>query len=138
MSLPSRLLVAGLLLTPRCGTATGPSLVTIDEPFDLAVGGSAQVEGGPLVEVETVENDSRCPRDATCIWAGDAEIRLSVVAPGSGRVRGVATLRGNVLAAGPYAVRALGLRPETLQGRSIDLKDYVVTLAVSTPRPPSP
>jgi hypothetical protein len=47
--------------------------------FVLAPGESATVSGAGLtVGFERVLNDSRCPADALCVTAGDAEIALSV------------------------------------------------------------
>ena len=52
---------------------TGP----VDQRVVLAPGNTVVVQGtDTAVRFEGVSADSRCPGDATCIWAGDATVRL--------------------------------------------------------------
>lgn len=61
------------------GCSRGPLEVTLDQEFVLAPGQSARVAGtGQLVTFEAVGPDSRCPVDATCVWAGNALVRIRV------------------------------------------------------------
>lgn len=43
---------------------------------DLLPGQSARLDDGSTVHYARLVNDSRCPPDAQCVWAGDAEIAL--------------------------------------------------------------
>ena len=59
------------------------SLVTLsafsitDEPFSLAVGETVTADGTDLsLTFAAVPRDSRCPRDVTCIVAGEAVVVL--------------------------------------------------------------
>ena len=57
----------------------GLTEVSPDQEFDLSVGQSVRVAGRDLViTFESVPADSRCPVDATCVWAGNAQVRLRV------------------------------------------------------------
>ena len=48
-----------------------------DEPFSLAVGETVTVDGTDLsLTFAAVPRDSRCPRDVTCIVAGEAVVVL--------------------------------------------------------------
>lgn len=49
---------------------TAPQTVT------LGVGERATLAGGSQLTYLRLVNDSRCPPDVRCVWAGDAEIRL--------------------------------------------------------------
>jgi len=48
-----------------------PATVTIDE------GKSVEVSGA-IVGFDGVNNDSRCASDVVCVWAGNAELRITV------------------------------------------------------------
>jgi len=49
-----------------CGVKAG-----LDEEFSLAIGQSATITGENLkIKFELVQEDSRCPTGATCIWEG--------------------------------------------------------------------
>ena len=55
-----------------CSTSTGPRL---GDEFELLVGESAALEDvGLWVAFIGVSEDSRCPRQAMCVWAGDAAV----------------------------------------------------------------
>lgn len=48
-----------------------------DVPFELHFGDSVAVgPDGLVVGFEEMVQDSRCPADVTCVWAGDAEAAL--------------------------------------------------------------
>jgi hypothetical protein len=64
--------VLAAALISSCGSAKG---VALGEPFQLAYGGEVEIEGVTVRFAEIVA-ESRCPRSVTCVWAGDAEIRL--------------------------------------------------------------
>ncbi len=57
--------------------ATSAKDVPLDEPFSLTPGESAVVDGVHIT-FDRVAQDSRCPPDVACIWAGDAEVKLRV------------------------------------------------------------
>lgn len=66
-----------VLLLLLLGCATSTREVPLGEPFTLTPGESAMVDG-VRITFERVGQDSRCPPDVTCIWAGDAEVKLTV------------------------------------------------------------
>ena len=51
----------------------------VDEELTLALGEAAVTsDGGPKLTFEEVIEDSRCPMDALCVWAGQVVIDVSV------------------------------------------------------------
>ena len=61
------------------GCSRGPTEVSLNQEFELAVGQSVRVAGtGELVSFESVPSDSRCPTDVTCVWAGNALVRVRI------------------------------------------------------------
>jgi hypothetical protein len=64
------------------GCGQGPTTPSVGEPFRLAPGQTATVEGQGLeVTFQVVEQDSRCPVDVTCVWEGDATVKVSIAQP---------------------------------------------------------
>ena len=63
-------LAAALLLAANAEAAGSPAPVALGETAELANG----VRVTPLV----VEEDSRCPKGVTCIWAGRLVLRATV------------------------------------------------------------
>jgi len=62
-----------------CGQASGGSRLAakLGQEFTLAPGREAEVEReGLKVRFEAVAEDSRCPEGMTCVWQGNAKIRL--------------------------------------------------------------
>ncbi len=50
-----------------------------DETVKVAIGKSTRADRGRIkIKFLSVVEDSRCPRDATCVWAGNAKIRIAV------------------------------------------------------------
>ena len=69
-------LVAGCAARPA-HTANAPTSVRLDAEFSLSHGRLAVVGGEPLtVKFASVASDSRCPMDAQCVWAGNAEVQI--------------------------------------------------------------
>lgn len=86
-----------------------------------------------------VREDSRCPADVKCVWAGNAAVRLDV----SIRGRGSKSLTLNTTGNSPpfdyrgYKIRLVELSPYPRSNRKIAAGDYVVTLLVNRERAPS-
>ncbi len=121
-----------LTLAAACNSATD---LKLDRPTPVPVNDRVPVAGAPLaVRFVGVSGDSRCPRNAMCVWAGDAVAQVDLVAPGDSlRV----ALHTNA-AAGPttatfhdYAVQLVSLEPVPEAGREIDPARYVAMLRVS-------
>ena len=72
-----------------------PAEVTADlglpEPAEvtLSVGDTEQLEGGLMVTLEGIAEDSRCPADVECVWEGRlaADLRLGIFDEAGDEVR---------------------------------------------------
>ncbi|MBA3941448.1 MAG: hypothetical protein C0520_09590 [Sphingopyxis sp.] len=71
MRLAALALPAALALS-ACATTRGAPL---PDGSDVALGQRAYVDG-PLVEPVAVIEDSRCPMNARCIWAGRVRVKM--------------------------------------------------------------
>jgi len=74
-------LIALTLAACKTGSPNGPG-GAVDLRVVLAPGQQTTVPGAGAVRFESVTNDSRCPGDAICVWAGDATVRVVVSASG--------------------------------------------------------
>ena len=122
-----RLLIAVLLLS-TVGCTSSPS-----EPVTAAANGTHTLRYGSTMTIAgkaitfTDVNESRCPKDVTCVWAGDAAVRLE-----SGGEVLVLHTNGS---AGPSEGKLAGLtitlievKPEPVGSGEIRKADYLVTI----------
>ena len=78
--LPHAAAMAGLLplLFAACSTtaaeADGPRTIAQGESFTMATGSQVVLASHGHLRYVRVTNDSRCPPDRQCVWAGDAEV----------------------------------------------------------------
>lgn len=124
---------AACLLILGCSSSTEPQAVSLNEEFNVRLHQTVALEGTPLlITFEAVPADSRCPPDAVCIWAGDAEVRLAVwrhEGPGWWPVALHTNTEVGPMAetVGDYTLVLAGLAPTHNTG---DYRAYVVTLRV--------
>lgn len=129
------LLLTVLLAAGAAGAAGGEVEIRPEEPFRLKVGEEARLPDEDLsLRFDSVVGDSRCPKDVTCIWEGDAEIELTL-----SRGEEEATLRLHTHGGAQYPreTSALGctvalkaLDPDPVSTRPIESHEYVATLVV--------
>lgn len=83
-----------------------------------------------------VKEDSRCPADVKCVWAGNAAVRLDVSIRGRGsksltlNTNSSSSLVDENLYRG-YRVKLVELIPYPRSNRKIAAGDYIVTLLVN-------
>lgn len=104
----------------------------LGQTFRLRAGSTARLNDGVLVFFRGATNDSRCPRDATCVWSGDATLHLRATA---GRADWTTlTLHTHVLPhAGDFnghTLTVVDLAPAPTAGNRIATGDYVAVLRV--------
>lgn len=73
--------IAALLTLAGCAVMPAPAnrSAAVGQDFILSPGQSMGIEGSQVVVAfESVAEDSRCARDVTCIWEGNARVRLRI------------------------------------------------------------
>jgi len=71
-----------VLVLPLAACGSAPAQVNADlgEEFSLSIGQTAIIRGQALqITFEDVIEDSRCPSDVTCIWAGRVSCIIKIV-----------------------------------------------------------
>jgi hypothetical protein len=108
----------------------------LEQPFTLQVGQSAQVDSLEIVFSRVVQ-DSRCPSDVVCVWAGDAAVEILLTRPETERIAVTlhTTLRPNKAMVDGYVLHLVRVDPYPRSSSPITLRDYRVTLMVSKGSP---
>jgi hypothetical protein len=103
----------------------------IGRAFEMKIGETISV-GELRLTFRSVESDSRCPIDAVCVWAGDAEIALKIE---QGAQAGVAALHTMLEPKktewNGYTVSLVSVAPSRSASSSIDPADYRAQLIVT-------
>jgi hypothetical protein len=131
--------VTGLLVSlalAALGCASNPPALPsgpVNQRVVLGPGETADVAGAAIgVRFESVVNDSRCPGDATCIQAGSATVRISVLPNGGGLVSyDVNTLNLPPTRHGDVTITLENLAPYPFASRPTAPSDYRATLRIT-------
>jgi predicted small secreted protein len=111
-------LPAALALS-ACATTRGAPL---PDGSDVALGQRAYVDG-PLVQPVEVVEDSRCPMNARCVWAGRVRVKMVWIRGNGEKQPFEATLGEPVqLADGQFTLESV--RPEKMTNVTIKPSDY--------------
>lgn len=113
-----------------CGATNSQTTPSVDLGADvtLAPGASAAFESASIVvQFLGVTADSRCPRDATCMWAGEVSVLLSI-----GNARQSPTrhevVEGEHAISGDYRITVVRVLPERVASANIPPESYRATL----------
>lgn len=122
---------AALLLLTAC---VEPSTqVPLDQDFELGLGQTVAIAGTTqTVTFEAVPEDSRCPIDAVCVWAGNARVSLRVTQAGTDSSIALNTgSEPRSVAVGSIRLELRGLGPAPRAANSTPPEQYRATLRVS-------
>lgn len=129
--LPALLLLCCLV---ACGSpspaSNSPVTLELDVEGTLAAGATASVKGTDLqVTFVGVTEDSRCPTDTTCVWAGEVNVKLSMRL---GQQAPVASdvLEGRATLIEPYRLTVTRVLPEPVSTKKIQPSEYRINLIV--------
>ena len=117
-----------------CSPGQGEATVRLNEEFTLSVGQRVHVEGEDLrMEFLEVVADSRCPKDVTCIWAGEVRCLVELVSSGS-LERLELTQPGLTNEPSRQAIKgyelSFAVNPYPQEGKQISRDDYRLRLTV--------
>lgn len=120
-------------------TASGPSasdVVAVDRDFELRAGHTARVDGTAVtLSFVGVTDDSRCPVDVQCVWAGNGAVSLVLTDDAGSRSSAIlhTTLFPRSVRVSGYEIVLTGLKPDPRPGAPIPLANYVAALRVTRP-----
>ena len=123
----------GMTVKPNAGTQTKAQA---GQEFTLKVGQQVKLDGVDLaLKFVAVPQDSRCPSNVNCVWAGDAEVALELVHNNCTTALKLHTHQGSTASnegeVGGFRVKLVKLDPYPHTERKISPSDYVATLLVT-------
>lgn len=113
------------------------SLTQLNQPFQLKIQQIAEIESENLqIQFLEVSDDSRCPVDVQCFWAGQATIVIGILKDGNNLgnvnlVLGAASPDQATAHFDNYTISLLELTPYPQQNQQVERLDYTATLLVS-------
>jgi hypothetical protein len=115
------------------GTAR-PISARLGQEFDVRIGETAAIADEPLtLTFEQVVEDSRCPTNTTCVWAGTAvtrlELRVGDTASGTVNLQTLSEAQAEAVFQ-KYRLRLVRLAPTPRDSSRIPAEQYVLTLIV--------
>ena len=126
-----------LLASTACDekSPVGPS-VPLNQQFTLAPGEIASIEGASVrLQFVRVAEDSRCPADVFCVWAGDAIVRLRAVDADGPADYELHTNNSRVRSVIHRDIRVdlVHVQPYPFSNRAIDPSEYRATFTATRP-----
>lgn len=110
----------------------------LPEPVEvtLAIGETHDLEGSDgSISLLGVPSDTRCPTDVTCVWEGNAEVRIQLTS--RSRISGPLTLNTAVeplsVEWADVRVSIVSVSPTPVSSGEIAAGDYRVTLRLERP-----
>jgi len=128
------LAIAAIVLGSACATMETAIVAQPGVAFDLPIGKTAAFNGnGVRITFKQVPEDSRCPVDVQCVWAGDAKIQLTISRDGvPDDVKVISlTAPNNETTSGDLRIRFIGLAPVPRQADAGKPRPYVAQLVVN-------
>lgn len=148
--LKRRALLLLLLCLTGCGgtDVSGYRTLPLDEDVVVRVGEKMGIAGDGVTELEikSIRDDSRCPVNAECVWAGTAfvtgELHKSpflltadAPAPETFRLEWLKSLTTTLTVRPRYKIAFTHLSPEAQLGKTIAQGDYRLTLQLTRVSP---
>ena len=105
------------------------------DPYTLTPGQTQKVNENTTVTFKAVTDDSRCPANVQCIWAGEATVSLTLTKAGVSSLATLSTDSNRTAEVSGLTIRLDALLPDPPPAQSA--KDYRLTLTIE-PSPASP
>jgi hypothetical protein len=109
-------------------------VIRLGQEFELKINQEAMIEGEDMAVVfESVLEDSRCPVDVTCVWSGNAKIRLrsSKQKQEPAAVEVNTDLKPKSSPYLGYEIKLVALKPSRKSEKAIQPNEYIATLIVT-------
>lgn len=118
-----------LISSSGCAPLQTAAIVEPGASFTLAPGQTAAVKGTDTrITFKQVREDSRCPVDVTCVWAGDAKLEILISRTGAADDTRILSLSitppGNEARAGNLRIRFVSLAPVPRQADGNAPRNY--------------
>ena len=119
--------------TPTQAPGGGTRPVAIGREFTLNAYEAVEVATAYFVLSFEVMQDSRCPKDVVCVWAGEATVALHLASPDGQRETQTLTIGPEGSATAQFdrhQITISDLQPYPVSTTQIDPKEYELTVMV--------
>lgn len=123
------LLVSMLTSFISCNEEPIPGLISFGVENEFRINGDYYSVDNALKFTITEVNDSRCPSDVVCIWAGKADVKIKVESPVAS-ILTLSTYDNQVDTVGQYSFKIIDVSPYPISTKTIQPEDYVVLLKI--------
>ena len=126
-----KLLIASILVLIGFGSFSAVSAKQGQE-ISVKINTEEKANGGVRVKFVELVEDSRCPVDTKCIWAGNAKIKVRVTRNGKSKLLELNTMNkgGDPVFAG-YKFRLTDLDPDLRTNVRINRNGYVAKIEIT-------
>lgn len=126
----NRLILFTCFALAGCASPLPPDAKKFDASGEviLARGERVYLDNKVPVRFLSVVEDSRCPKDTTCVWAGQVTILIDGV---KGHMRPTDLREGASMSIDQYQVTLVRVEPQPVSTAKIAPQDYRVTLRVA-------
>jgi|SRR5688572_910056 hypothetical protein len=115
------------LVLPGCAATPPAQIADLGVEFTMAPGETVALKGtGIKVRFVAVTQDSRCPKDTTCIWAGEVKAQIDILK--ISQTWQVELPSGGNTAIDDHRVTLLRVEPQPTSTARIAPQDYRATL----------
>jgi len=118
---------ACVLIIASCASVTTAVVAEPGASFTLAPGETATVRGADArITFKAVREDSRCPVDVTCVWAGDAKVEMVISREGAADETRILSLTppNNEVRVGNLRIRFISIAPVPRQADPTGSRNY--------------
>ncbi|HSN48753.1 MAG TPA: hypothetical protein VLR29_08330 [Flavobacterium sp.] len=112
-----------------CDNEPVPDSFSFGLENDFKINGEYHSVDNSLKFKITEINDSRCPSDVVCIWAGKTDVKIEVESPVTGTIV-LSTYDNSVDIVGNFSFKIIDVLPYPISTKTIQLEDYNVTLKI--------
>ncbi len=121
------LLLAAAFALSACATTRDPA--PLADASDVALGERAYADG-PIVQPVAVLEDSRCPMNARCIWAGRVRVQMLWIR-GNGEQQPFEVTLGEATPLADGSITLESVRPDRMTNVELKPGDYRFSLRFS-------
>ncbi len=126
-------LIIALILIFACGSVLQAKGRTTEQ-FKLQVNGQKTITKDKLkIKFISVVEDSRCPEDTNCVWAGNAKVQIKISKRGgaSKTFELNTNLEPQIITFEGYEIKVIDLTPQPRTNIRINRNGYTATFSIS-------
>lgn len=113
-----------------CNKEIGSSDFSLGNEVNFQIGSSYFANDNALKFKISEINDSRCPSDVVCVWAGKADVKIELSSPLSSTIT-LNTWNNQTDTIGNYSFKLVGVSPYPVSTKIIKTEDYDVKLIIA-------